>query len=183
MALPKPPASASVMRCSPGNSARLTQALLTALSAPTAAGRLYEVDMRLRPSGRQGPVATSIESFRAYQMDEAWTWEHLALTRARVVAFAGAGGEGLAHEVEALRLREDLHAGLPSIRAVGYRQAWEHLDGTTDAARFRDRAIFATRQLAKRQLTWLRGQLDALWFDPQADAAGLAESVCRFIPT
>lgn len=72
---------------------------------------------------------------------------------------------------------------LPALRAVGYRQAWEHLDGTTDAAGFRDRAIFATRQLAKRQLTWLRGQLDALWFDPQADAAGLAESVCRFIPT
>ena len=73
--------------------ARLTQALLTALSAPTSAGRLYEVDMRLRPSGRQGPVATSIDSFRAYQMDEAWTWEHLALTRARVVgAIAGAEG-------------------------------------------------------------------------------------------
>ncbi|WP_134726064.1 putative nucleotidyltransferase substrate binding domain-containing protein [Paracoccus luteus] len=66
--------------------ARLTQSLVTALSAPTAAGRLYEVDMRLRPSGRQGPVATSVGSFRAYQMDEAWTWEHLALTRARVVA-------------------------------------------------------------------------------------------------
>ena len=66
--------------------ARLTQALLTAVTAPTAAGRLYEVDMRLRPSGRQGPVATAFESFRAYQMHEAWTWEHLALTRARVVA-------------------------------------------------------------------------------------------------
>ncbi len=84
--------------------ARLTQAMITAASAPTAEGRLYEVDMRLRPSGRQGPVATAIESFRSYQMTEAWTWEHLALTRARVVAFAGAGGEGLAHEVEALRL-------------------------------------------------------------------------------
>ncbi len=65
--------------------ARLTQAFLTALSAPMAEGRLYEVDMRLRPSGRQGPVATSIDSFRAYQKDEAWTWEHLALTRARVI--------------------------------------------------------------------------------------------------
>ncbi|SDL33210.1 glutamine-synthetase adenylyltransferase [Paracoccus chinensis] len=66
--------------------ARLTQALLTAVTAPTAAGRLYEVDMRLRPSGRQGPVATGFESFRTYQMEEAWTWEHLALTRARVIA-------------------------------------------------------------------------------------------------
>ncbi|MDA5094579.1 glutamine-synthetase adenylyltransferase [Aliiroseovarius sp. KMU-50] len=65
--------------------ARLTQAFVTAVSAPMAEGKLYEIDMRLRPSGRQGPVATSIDSFRAYQRDEAWTWEHLALTRARVV--------------------------------------------------------------------------------------------------
>ena len=66
--------------------ARLTQALVTALSAPTAAGRLYEVDMRLRPSGRQGPVATAISSFENYQKSDAWTWEHLALTRARPIA-------------------------------------------------------------------------------------------------
>lgn len=79
--------------------ARLTQALLTALSAPMAQGRLYEVDMRLRPSGRQGPVATALESFRNYQCFEAWTWEHLALTRARAVA----GEPELAAEVEAFR--------------------------------------------------------------------------------
>ena len=84
--------------------ARLTQAMITAASAPTAEGRLYEVDMRLRPSGRQGPVATAIQSFESYQMTEAWTWEHLALTRARVVAFAGEGAEELANDVEALRL-------------------------------------------------------------------------------
>jgi glutamate-ammonia-ligase adenylyltransferase len=75
--------------------ARLTQALITALSAPMAEGRLYEVDMRLRPSGNQGPVATSLASFRQYQRDEAWTWEYLALTRAAVIA----GPEGLAREV------------------------------------------------------------------------------------
>ncbi|MBW0158768.1 glutamine-synthetase adenylyltransferase [Sedimentimonas flavescens] len=80
--------------------ARLTQALITALTAQMPEGRLYEVDMRLRPSGRQGPVATSIESFRSYQMDEAWTWEHLALTRARPVA----GDPGLAADVEAVRV-------------------------------------------------------------------------------
>jgi glutamate-ammonia-ligase adenylyltransferase len=51
-----------------------------------AEGILYKVDMRLRPSGRQGPVATSLSGFRTYQDKEAWTWEHLALTRARVVA-------------------------------------------------------------------------------------------------
>jgi glutamate-ammonia-ligase adenylyltransferase len=84
--------------------ARMTQAMVTALTAPMTGGRLYEVDMRLRPSGRQGPVATSLESFRSYQQDEAWTWEHLALTRARVLA----GDAGLAQEVEGLR-REILH--------------------------------------------------------------------------
>ena len=73
--------------------ARLTQSLVTALTAPTAAGKLYQVDMRLRPSGRQGPVATSLAAFRSYQQEEAWTWEHLALTRARVVAGEKAPGE------------------------------------------------------------------------------------------
>ncbi|NNE88721.1 MAG: glutamine-synthetase adenylyltransferase [Silicimonas sp.] len=79
--------------------ARLTQALVTAVSAPTAEGRLYEVDMRLRPSGRQGPVATSLKAFKSYQSDEAWTWEHLALTRAFPVAGVGVIGE----DVEAFR--------------------------------------------------------------------------------
>ncbi len=79
--------------------ARLTQALVTAITAPTAEGRLYEVDMRLRPSGRQGPVATSFAAFRDYQRHEAWTWEHLALTRARPIA----GSAELGAEVEAFR--------------------------------------------------------------------------------
>lgn len=65
--------------------ARYTQRLIAALSAPTAEGLLYEVDMRLRPSGRSGPVATRLESFTTYQHDQAWVWEHLALTRARPI--------------------------------------------------------------------------------------------------
>lgn len=65
---------------------RLTQRLIAALSAPTAEGVLYEVDMRLRPSGNKGPVATRLRSFEKYQIEEAWTWEHMALTRARVIA-------------------------------------------------------------------------------------------------
>ena len=79
--------------------ARLTKAFLTAISAPTAEGRLYEVDMRLRPSGRQGPVATSLTAFDQYQRNEAWTWEHLALTRARRVA----GSVALGDQLESLR--------------------------------------------------------------------------------
>jgi glutamate-ammonia-ligase adenylyltransferase len=66
--------------------ARLTQAMITAMTAPMSQGRLYEVDMRLRPSGNQGPVATAINSFESYQRTQAWVWEHLALTRAKVVA-------------------------------------------------------------------------------------------------
>ena len=75
--------------------ARLTQRLIAALTAPTKAGRLYDVDMRLRPSGRQGPLATQFSSFKFYQLKEAETWEHMALTRARVVA----GDPSLAAEV------------------------------------------------------------------------------------
>ena len=78
---------------------RLTQALITAITAQTAEGRLYEVDMRLRPSGNQGPVATGWAAFREYQTREAWVWEHLALTRARVIA----GDAGLGADVEAFR--------------------------------------------------------------------------------
>jgi [glutamine synthetase] adenylyltransferase / [glutamine synthetase]-adenylyl-L-tyrosine phosphorylase len=66
--------------------ARLTQRLINALTVRTNYGVLYEVDMRLRPSGRSGPLATHIDSFIGYQQSEAWTWEHMALTRARVVS-------------------------------------------------------------------------------------------------
>lgn len=79
--------------------AKATQALITALSAPMSEGRLYDVDMRLRPSGNQGPVATSWAAFQSYQADEAWIWEHMALTRARVVA----GPSDLGQSVEEFR--------------------------------------------------------------------------------
>ncbi|MGH6793293.1 MAG: bifunctional [glutamine synthetase] adenylyltransferase/[glutamine synthetase]-adenylyl-L-tyrosine phosphorylase, partial [Methyloceanibacter sp.] len=69
---------------------RFTQRLIAALSAQTAEGSLYQVDMRLRPSGNQGPVATRLSSFTDYQQSSAWAWEHLALTRASVIAGAPA---------------------------------------------------------------------------------------------
>ena len=83
--------------------ARLTQRLISALSAPTAEGLLYEVDMRLRPSGQKGPVATQLSSFVEYQKTQAWTWEHMALTRARVIA----GPEDLR-----TRIADAIHASL-----------------------------------------------------------------------
>ena len=75
--------------------ARLTKKFVSALTTATAEGTLYEVDMRLRPSGGQGPVAVALDGFRAYQAKEAWTWEHMALTRARPVA----GDEALMAEI------------------------------------------------------------------------------------
>ncbi|HEV7255480.1 MAG TPA: bifunctional [glutamine synthetase] adenylyltransferase/[glutamine synthetase]-adenylyl-L-tyrosine phosphorylase [Mesorhizobium sp.] len=66
--------------------ARLTQRLIAAVSAPTAEGVLFELDLRLRPSGNMGPVAVAVQTFGRYQRSEAWTWEHMALTRARSVA-------------------------------------------------------------------------------------------------
>lgn len=70
--------------------ARITQRFIAALSAPTGEGVAYEVDMRLRPSGKAGPLATDIQAFTKYQRETAWTWEHMALTRARVIAGSAA---------------------------------------------------------------------------------------------
>jgi glutamate-ammonia-ligase adenylyltransferase len=73
--------------------ARFAQRLIAALTSPTAAGELYDVDMRLRPSGNKGPAAVSLESFSRYHEGESWTWEQMALTRARVVTSSGSLGE------------------------------------------------------------------------------------------
>ncbi|WP_187431013.1 Bifunctional glutamine synthetase adenylyltransferase/adenylyl-removing enzyme [Roseobacter fucihabitans] len=101
--------------------ARLTQALITALTAPMAQGRLFEVDMRLRPSGNQGPVATSWAAFQSYQSEEAWVWEHLALTRAKTIA----GPKPLADDIDAYlrkllqkkRVKSDVIAEVAQMRA------------------------------------------------------------------
>lgn len=76
--------------------ARLAQRMINAITAPTGEGRLFEVDMRLRPSGNQGPIASGLDGFRRYQEESAWTWEHMSLTRARVVA----GTQALADRID-----------------------------------------------------------------------------------
>lgn len=100
---------------------RFTQRLITALSAPTAEGMLYEVDMRLRPSGRAGPVAVRLSAFERYQTHEAWTWEHMALTRMRPVAgdsALGAAAHGIACEaIEARRKSPTLAYDIADMRA------------------------------------------------------------------
>ncbi|PYG31781.1 glutamine-synthetase adenylyltransferase [Pelagimonas varians] len=164
--------------------ARLTQALITAMTAPMSEGRLYEVDMRLRPSGNQGPVATSWASFQEYQRNDAWVWEHLALTRARVVA----GPPELSADVESFRLellntprpRSDILADVGEMRAriaaaKGDGGPWEAKIG---AGRMQDIELFsqaatlvsgkAVRQTARalRQTDWL----------PEADRTALIKA-------
>ncbi len=105
---------------------RLTQRLIAALSAPTGEGVLYEVDLRLRPSGNKGPVATNVRAFRKYQEEEAWVWEHMALSRARFIA----GDGGLKCEAEAvfadvLNRKRDVFATAKEVAAMRQRIADE----------------------------------------------------------
>nr|WP_210425644.1 bifunctional [glutamate--ammonia ligase]-adenylyl-L-tyrosine phosphorylase/[glutamate--ammonia-ligase] adenylyltransferase [Novosphingobium sp. SG720] len=97
---------------------RLAQRMIAALSVPTAAGALYDVDTRLRPSGAQGPIAVSLDSFERYQREDAWTWEHMALCRARPlfgtaadrVALAEIVGRVLCRPRDGTALRDDVLA-------------------------------------------------------------------------
>jgi glutamate-ammonia-ligase adenylyltransferase len=171
--------------------ARLTQALVTALSAPMAEGRLYEVDMRLRPSGRQGPVATALTAFVDYQQTEAWTWEHLALTRARVIV----GDAGLGADIETFRRSllvekgqgQDVLADVVDMRRriAAARSADDLWDAKSGAGRLQDIALFAQTVALKAgapvgevpaQLA--SGVADG-WLDA-ADAQALAETDVLF---
>jgi [glutamine synthetase] adenylyltransferase / [glutamine synthetase]-adenylyl-L-tyrosine phosphorylase len=114
--------------------ARLTQRVINALTVQTNHGSLYQVDMRLRPSGRSGPLATKLDSFQNYQENEAWTWEHMALTRARVVSASPdfrTRVERVIHETLRRRRDPDLVAGdvVEMRRAIavekGDKQRWD----------------------------------------------------------
>jgi glutamate-ammonia-ligase adenylyltransferase len=104
--------------------ARLSQRLISAITAPTSEGRLYEVDMRLRPSGESGPIASSLAAFAAYQREAAWTWEHMALTRARPIAGDDALRERIGAAVgEALRQPRDPRRLVADVAAMRRRIA------------------------------------------------------------
>ncbi|OLP54903.1 glutamine-synthetase adenylyltransferase [Rhizobium rhizosphaerae] len=102
--------------------ARLAQRLIAALSAPTSEGVLYPVDMRLRPSGNKGPLATRLPAFAKYQREEAWTWEHMALTRARGVAgdagMVAAAQEAIAAVLDQPRDLAKLHRDIAEMRGM-----------------------------------------------------------------
>jgi tRNA dimethylallyltransferase len=98
-----------------------------------------------------------------------------ALLHQRIAArFQAMLEQGFIAEVERLRARGDLHPDTPAMRAVGYRQVWDYLDGMGDHALLVERGTAATRQLAKRQLTWLRAETDATWLD--SDASNLLDA-------
>ncbi len=100
---------------------RLAQRVIAALSVATAAGALYEVDTRLRPSGAQGPLVVSLDGFARYQREEAWTWEHMALTRARTVFGSAAGRDAVAAVIAQVlagdRPQRDIAAEATKMRA------------------------------------------------------------------
>lgn len=148
---------------------------------------VYRVSGRTISAWRRERAADGAAKFPCRTLKFALAPRDRAVLHARIERrFDAMLDAGFLDEVRALRALPELRAhpaplDLPALRAVGYRQAWEHLDGLTDAREFRDRAIFATRQLAKRQLTWLRGDLALRWFDPQADAAALKDAVELFM--
>ncbi len=111
---------------------RLTQRLVTALSAPTAEGPLFEVDFRLRPSGNAGPLATRISSFEDYQANRAWTWEHMALTRARVIAASSDAFRQRIEDCIGATLRKKRDAGAIAAEVAAMRARIEADKGTKD---------------------------------------------------
>jgi len=117
------------------------------------------------------PFPYNTKSFALAPASRALLHERIAL---RFHAMLDAG---LVEEVEKLRARGDLRRELPAIKAVGYRQVWDYLDGQYGYAEMVERGIIATRQLAKRQFTWLRGWPELEWFD--SDAPDLTEQLER----
>ncbi|WP_026376689.1 tRNA (adenosine(37)-N6)-dimethylallyltransferase MiaA [Aestuariibacter salexigens] len=106
-----------------------------------------------------GAAPYTFHQFALAPQDRAVLHERIALRFDQMLE------NGLIEEVQRLRARGDLHLDLPSMRSVGYRQVWQYLDGELDYAEMRERGIIATRQLAKRQLTWLRGWPSLNWID------------------
>lgn len=120
--------------------------------------------------GKRGTSAGQVLPLRMLSLEPS---DRLALHARIAQRFDAMLGAGLADEVRALRARVDLHPGLPSIRCVGYRQMWAWLDGEISQEEAREQAIAATRQLAKRQLTWLRGWTGRQTMDCMAPDAAM----------
>jgi tRNA dimethylallyltransferase len=155
----------SAARIHPNDPQRLIRAL-----------EVYRVSGRNMTAHREQQTAQSTDAAASGKPQLPYTVANLAIAPAdrkvlhdRIASrFSTMLDQGFLDEVLALRSRGDLHAGLPSIRAVGYRQVWDHLDGKLTWAEMQERGIIATRQLAKRQFTWLRSWDDLHWLDSLA---------------
>lgn len=144
----------AAMRITPNDSQRLQRALEVWMSTGKPLSQWH------REQTPPPPLPYQMHWWAVAPESRALLHERIALR------FQSMLSAGLLDEVAALRARGDLHLGLPSMRSVGYRQVWEHLDGQYDRAALADRGVFATRQLAKRQLTWLRSFAGLQWLDP-----------------
>lgn len=145
------------------------QRLIRALEVYRVSGTSM-TELRARQSARStepGALASGQLPYTVASLAIAPTDRHVLHERI-ALRFGQMLEQGFVDEVIALRARSDLHAGLASIRAVGYRQVWDHLDGKLNEVQMRERGIIATRQLAKRQFTWLRGWADLHWLDSLA---------------
>lgn len=147
---------------------------------PVAAERIHPNDPQrlaralevFRISGKSLTELTKVKSdafpYEAIQFAIAPN-DRKVLHKAIETRFKAMLGLGFVEEVKRLKSRDDLHLELPSMRCVGYRQCWQHLDGEYDYETMVEKAIVATRQLAKRQLTWLRGWPDLIWLESGAE--------------
>jgi glutamate-ammonia-ligase adenylyltransferase len=158
--------------------ARLSQRLIAAITAPTAEGRLYEVDMRLRPSGESGPIASSLDAFARYQRDQAWTWEHMALTRARPVVGDPALCERIAAAIAAaLIVPRDRRRLVADVAAMRRRIAASHPRPSAWDLRNRRGGLvdleFIVQYLMLREAARAP---DVLRHDPAAAPAALADA-------
>ncbi|RMR22883.1 tRNA dimethylallyltransferase [Pseudomonas amygdali pv. ulmi] len=155
----------SAARIHPNDPQRLIRAL-----------EVYRVSGMSMTAHREQQTAQSTEAAASGRQQLPYTVANLAIAPADrkvlhqriALRFEQMLDQGVLDEVLALRSRGDLHSGLPSIRAVGYRQVWDHLDGKLTRDEMQERGIIATRQLAKRQFTWLRSWEDLHWLDSLA---------------
>lgn len=160
----------SAARLAPNDAQRIQRALEVMLLTGRPLSELHA-----RPAGAALPYNTLVIALEAADRDE--------LHRRIAERFGRMLEAGLIEEVTSLRQRYRLHAELPAMRCVGYRQVWQMLEGELPAGELHQRGIYATRQLAKRQLTWLRGMSDCLRldaFDPQTPGAAVT-AIARHI--
>ena len=143
---------------------RLAPRINAALSVPTAAGPLYEVDTRLRPNGTDGMLAVSLESFERYQREQAWTWEHMALCRARPVHGSAAGRTMLQRVIDAIRQpRDSARATADAVKMRAEIEAHKPPHGTMDIKHGEGGLIdleFAVQTLQLRHLIGLSPRLE-----------------------